>query len=158
MTHINSPGQPEVTVSTIMVPENASYDKVVSCQVAEGSGVQIICPLLHASDWFPVCLRRQWRRRDAPHSRGSNEGWIVSSPNWEGPNSTFIDIEGFQAGQSTLDPVRAILSSGKITGGQRCEGLDVGLQGWCTRFIICPGAQVRWCCDRWSDPGRTQCV
>merc|ERR1712014_334398 len=35
---------------------------------------------------------------------------------WEGPNSTFI--EGFQAGQATLDSVRAVLSSENITGVQ----------------------------------------
>lgn len=39
----NALGQPEVTVSTVMVPENASYDKVVSYQVAEDSGGQINC-------------------------------------------------------------------------------------------------------------------
>jgi hypothetical protein len=43
-----------------------------------------------------------------------NDGWIVSSPDWEGPNSTFI--EGVQAGQATLDSVRAALSSESITG------------------------------------------
>jgi hypothetical protein len=53
-----------------------------------------------------------------------NEGWIVSTPDWEGPNSTFI--EGFQAGQATLDSVRAVLSSGSIAGVKS----DAQVQMW----------------------------
>jgi hypothetical protein len=39
----NALGEPEVTVSTVIVPSNASYDKVVPFQVAEDSGGQINC-------------------------------------------------------------------------------------------------------------------
>jgi hypothetical protein len=39
----NAMGEPEVTVTTVLVPENASYDKVVNYQVAEDSGGQINC-------------------------------------------------------------------------------------------------------------------
>jgi len=111
----NALGQPEVTVSTVMVPNNASYDKVVSYQVAEDSGGQINCAPSYTLQTGSQAIYAGTGDVEMLLIIGAlNEGWIVSSPDWEGPNSTFI--EGVQAGQATLDSVRAVLSSGSITG------------------------------------------
>lgn len=121
----NALGQPEVTVSTVMVPENASYDKVVSYQVAEDSGGQINCAPSYTLQTGSQSIYAGTGDVEMLLILGAlNEGWIVSSPDWEGPNSTFI--EGFQAGQSTLDSVRAVLSSGQITGVKN----DAKVQMW----------------------------
>jgi hypothetical protein len=121
----NALGQPEVTVSTVMVPQNASYDKVVSYQVAEDSGGQINCAPSYTLQTGSQSIYAGTGDVEMLLILGAlNEGWIVSSPDWEGPNSTFI--EGFQAGQSTLDSVRAVLSSGKITGVKS----DAKVQMW----------------------------
>ncbi|KAB2099142.1 Lipase A [Alternaria gaisen] len=121
----NALGQPEVTVSTVMVPENASYDKVVSYQVAEDNGGQINCAPSYTLQTGSQSIYAGTGDVEMLLILGAlNEGWIVSSPDWEGPNSTFI--EGFQAGQSTLDSVRAVLSSGKITGVKS----DAKVQMW----------------------------
>lgn len=121
----NAMGQPEVTVSTVLVPNNASYDKVVSYQVAEDSGGQINCAPSYTLQTGSQALYAGTGDVEMFLIIGAlNEGWIVSTPDWEGPNSTFI--EGFQAGQATLDSVRAVLSSGSITGVKS----DAKVQMW----------------------------
>ena len=90
----NALGQPEVTVSTVMVPENASYDKVVSYQVAEDSGGQINCAPSYTLQTGSQSIHAGIGDVEMLLILGAlNEGWIVSSPDWEVPNSTFI--EGF---------------------------------------------------------------
>jgi hypothetical protein len=114
----NAMGQPEVTVTTVLVPENASYDKVVNYQVAEDSGGQINCAPSYTLQTGSQALYAGTGDVEMLLIIGAlDEGWIVNTPDWEGPNSTFI--EGFQAGQATLDSVRAVLSSGNITGVEK---------------------------------------
>jgi len=111
----NALGQPEVTVTTVMVPSNASYDKVVNYQVAEDSGGEINCNPSYTLQTGSQAQYAGTGNVEMLLILGAlDQGWIVNSPDWEGPNSTFI--EGFQAGQSTLDSVRAVLQSGSITG------------------------------------------
>jgi hypothetical protein len=43
-----------------------------------------------------------------------DQGWIVNIPDYEGPKAAYTS--GIQAGQATLDSVRAVLSSGLLTG------------------------------------------
>jgi hypothetical protein len=114
----NALGEPEVTVTTVLVPDNASYDKVVNYQVAEDSGGQINCAPSYTLQTGSQALYAGTGDVEMLLIIGAlNEGWIVNTPDWEGPNSTFI--EGFQAGQATLDSVRAVLSSGNITGVEK---------------------------------------
>ncbi|KAK4947212.1 hypothetical protein LTR10_013984 [Elasticomyces elasticus] len=111
----NALGEPEVTVTTVMVPGNFTLDKVVNYQVAEDSGGQINCAPSYTLQTGSKAHYAGTGDVEMLLILGAlNEGWVVNSPDWEGPNSTFI--EGFQAGQATLDSVRAVLSSGEITG------------------------------------------
>uniref|UniRef100_A0A060TBS2 ARAD1D29590p n=1 Tax=Blastobotrys adeninivorans TaxID=409370 RepID=A0A060TBS2_BLAAD len=43
-----------------------------------------------------------------------NEGWIVSTPDYQGPKSSFT--AGHMSGQATLDSIRAVLNSESFTG------------------------------------------
>lgn len=108
-------GKPTVTVTTVLVPFNADPKKVINYQVAEDSGGEINCAPSYA-------IQNQAALKDpgtanieaALIAAALNQGWIVNSPDWEGPKSTFV--AGFQAGYATLDSIRAALASESITG------------------------------------------
>jgi hypothetical protein len=105
----------EVPVSTVFVPSNASHDKVVSYQVAKDSGGQINCaPSYILQTGFQALYAGTDGVEMLLILGALNEEWTVSTPNWECPNSTFI--EGLQVGQATLDSVRAVLSPGSLAG------------------------------------------
>lgn len=111
----NALGEPDVTVTTVLVPQNASYDKVVNYQVAEDSGGLINCAPSYTLQTGSQSIYAGTGDVEMLLIIGAlDEGWIVNTPDWEGPKSTFI--EGVQAGQATLDSVRAVLSSTNITG------------------------------------------
>ncbi|KAG9511566.1 hypothetical protein KCV07_g10087, partial [Aureobasidium melanogenum] len=98
----NAFGEPEVTASTVIVPENESYDKAVSDQVAEDSGRQINCAPSYTLQTGSQALYAGTGDVEMLLNLGAlNEGYVVSTPDREGLNSTFI--ESFQAGQATLD-------------------------------------------------------
>jgi hypothetical protein len=111
----NSIGEPEVTVTTVLVPEDADYGKVVNYQVAEDSGGEVNCAPSYVLQTGSKSKYAGTGDVEVLLILGAlNQGWIVNTPDWEGPNSTFI--AGFQAGQATLDSVRAVRSSSNITG------------------------------------------
>jgi hypothetical protein len=107
-------GNPTVTVTTVLVPKNADPKKVVSYQVAEDSGGEINCaPSYTLQTGSEATYAGTGGIEAALIAAALNQGWIVSSPDWEGPKSTFVD--GLGAGQATLDSIRAALSSENIT-------------------------------------------
>lgn len=111
----DSLGNPIATVNTIMVPKNADYTKVVSYQVAEDSGGEINCaPSYTLQTGSNTTYAGTGGIEAALIAAALNNGWVVTSPDWEGPLSTFV--AGKQAGYATLDGVRSTLASGKITG------------------------------------------
>jgi hypothetical protein len=110
----DSMGNPIATVTTVLVPKNADPKKLVSYQVAEDSGGQINCaPSYTLQTGSEAIYAGTGGIEAALIAAALNQGWIVNSPDWEGPKSTFI--AGKQAGYATLDSIRAALSSGKTT-------------------------------------------
>jgi len=109
----DSLGNASAAVTTIIVPENANNSRVLSYQFAEDAA------WLNCAPSYVVQLGSN------PENFGSNgietlfiiaaldQGWIVNLPDYEGLQSAFTS--GLQAGQATLDSVRAALSSGDLT-------------------------------------------
>ena len=107
----DSLGNPEAAVTTVIVPYNADTTKLLSYQIAEDSS------------WLN-CAPSYGLQQGANSSSSSielllmiaalDQGWVVNTPDYEGPQSAFTS--GIQAGQATLDSVRAALASGSITG------------------------------------------
>lgn len=100
-------GNPSATVTTIMEPNNADKTKFVSYQVAEDSVA-------------PQCAT-SYQLRAGSNGTGTTagvelllidalleQGWMVSSPDYEGPNGAFLATA--QTAQGVLDGIRAALA------------------------------------------------
>jgi hypothetical protein len=109
----DSIGNPQAAVSTIIVPGNANYSRLLSYQTAEDAAWSGCAP--------SYTLRLGSDRNNGGSLAGEmlliiaalNEGYVVTIPDYEGPESAYTS--GIQAGQATLDSVRAALASGSIT-------------------------------------------
>lgn len=110
----DSLGNPEVTVTTIIVPYNANYERLISYQIATDAAYINCAPSYTLQTGTNVKYAGTGSVEVFLVTAALNQGWVVSLPDWEGPNATFV--EGRQAGQSTLDSVRAALKSTSITG------------------------------------------
>lgn len=107
-------GNPTATVTTVLVPKNADPKKLVSYQVAEDSGGEINCaPSYTLQTGSNTTYAGTGGIEAALIAAALNQGWIVNTPDWEGPKSTFV--AGLQAGYATLDSIRAALASGSTT-------------------------------------------
>ena len=111
----DSLGNPQATVTTIIVPHRADPKKLLSYQIAE-DGAYINC----APSYM---LQLSSKLEDGSSTSAIetlfiiaalDQGWIVNSPDYEGPLGAFAS--GLQAGQAVLDSVRAALASGSVTG------------------------------------------
>lgn len=107
-------GEPLASVTTVIVPHDADYGKLLSYQV------EIDSPW---NGCFPSITLQQSLANIASVSSqygllwvmsALEKGWVVSVPDHDGPNAAFG--AGILAGQVTLDSVRAALQSGAITG------------------------------------------
>ncbi|KAA8570810.1 hypothetical protein MFRU_011g01350 [Monilinia fructicola] len=110
----DSLGNRAAAVTTIIIPENANYSRVLSYQTAADS-VSSSCSISYTL-----------QLGSDPSKTGVNsaetlliisaldQGWIVNIPDYEGLDGAFTS--GIQAGQATLDSVRASLCSGCLTG------------------------------------------
>ncbi|KAI5268793.1 secretory lipase-like protein 1 precursor [Aureobasidium subglaciale] len=109
----DSLGNAQAAASTIILPQNANFSRLLSYQTAEDAA------------WDGCAPSYTVRQYSDSNNGGSlagemliiiaalNEGYVVSIPDYEGPKSAYTS--GIQAGQATLDSVRAALASGSIT-------------------------------------------
>ncbi|KAF5974254.1 LIP-domain-containing protein [Fusarium coicis] len=105
-------GSPQASVSTIIIPYNADYSKVISYQIAEDAAY-INCSHSYVLQQGTNTTYAGTSSIEVLLMAGAlRQGWVISSPDWEGPQSSFI--EGVQARQSTLDSIRAALKSNKF--------------------------------------------
>lgn len=111
-------GNAASTVSTILVPENADYTKLVSYQVAEDAA-------------YPNCAPSYGFQFGSSSTGGVGgeivteleiilietllkQGWVVTVPDHLGPKATFL--ANLRSGYSTLDNIRAAIASSSFTG------------------------------------------
>ncbi|OAA71678.1 secretory lipase 1 precursor [Akanthomyces lecanii RCEF 1005] len=110
----DSQGKPQATVTTIIVPENADPSKLLSYQIAEDAS-WINCAPSYALQSIKNPLNGITANVEIILIIAAlKQGWIVNTPDYEGPGAAFSS--GIQAGQATLDSIRAALASENITG------------------------------------------
>lgn len=103
----NALGDAEAAVTTLLVPENnGNSSRLISYQIAEDAAWIGCAP--------SYTLTQKGNSPDSSLQQLINLGYYVSTPDYEGPSSSFT--AGLQAGHAVLDSVRAVLSSGNITG------------------------------------------
>lgn len=106
--------QPIVVMSTIFVPHNANYSRLLSYQVAEDAA------LIDCSPSYAMQLYSNPRTYISAQiefmlvAAALNDGWIVTVPDHEGPKSTCV--VGWLAGYAVLNSIKAALQSGNQTG------------------------------------------
>lgn len=100
-------GNPSAIVTTVIQPFNADPSKLVSYQIAEdAAGTD--CAVSYAIEvGAPPISTIATQAEMIVVSAILNEGWYVVTPDYEGFNGEFT--VGQQAGQATLDSVRAAL-------------------------------------------------
>ena len=110
----DSTGDPQATVTTIIIPYNANSTRLLSYQIAEDSASPNCPPSYTLQDGTGLLDAGSATLEIFCIVAALNQGWIVNIPDYEGPQAAFPS--GIQAGQATLDSVRAALASGNITG------------------------------------------
>ncbi|KAH7014081.1 secretory lipase-domain-containing protein [Microdochium trichocladiopsis] len=119
-------GNPQASVSTIIIPYNADFSKVVSYQIAEDAAYINCAPSYVLQTGSNTAYAGTGSIEVLLMAGALKQGWVVSTPDWEGPQSSFI--EGFQAAYSTLDSIRAALKSTTFTGVK--PSADVQMWGY----------------------------
>ncbi|KAA8917591.1 hypothetical protein TRICI_000284 [Trichomonascus ciferrii] len=111
----NTSGAPIATVTTVLVPHNPDVSKVLSYQILEDASY-INCAPSYGIQFkaSPEAIVAQGEF--LLMASALNEGWIVVTPDYQGPYSAFT--AGYLSGYATLDSIRAVLRSGNITGIQ----------------------------------------
>ncbi|KAA8644126.1 hypothetical protein EYZ11_006543 [Aspergillus tanneri] len=109
-------GKATATVSTVLIPHNADFSKLLSYQVAEDAANPNCAPSyafqLHAAtDGILGLVLPQAELLLI--AAALNKGWIVTAPDHLGPKSAFL--ANSLSGHAVLDNVRAALSSSDIT-------------------------------------------
>ncbi|KAH7311068.1 secretory lipase-like protein 1 precursor [Rhexocercosporidium sp. MPI-PUGE-AT-0058] len=107
-------GDASAAVTTVIIPNKGNSSRLLSYQFAEDAA------------WANCAPSYTIRLGSNPKNFGSNgvetlfiiaalnRRWIVNLPDYQGLQSAFTS--GIQAGQATLDSVRAALASGSLTG------------------------------------------
>ncbi|KAF9885687.1 hypothetical protein FE257_012669 [Aspergillus nanangensis] len=103
-------GNAEATVTTLLVPHNASDDKLLSYQTGEDAVYLNCAPSYGLQQGAETSSSTP---EIALISAALNQGWYVSVPDYEGPNSSVTANP--QAAHATLDNIRAVLKSGSFS-------------------------------------------
>lgn len=110
-------GEPITTVTTVMVPHNADYTKVLSYQVAQDAADRTCSPsfgLQQFADAGEALALIMPQVEYLFMSAALNKGYVVIVPDHLGPKSAFL--ANTLSGQAVLDNVRAALASTDFTG------------------------------------------
>lgn len=106
-------GNPQAVVTTVIVPTNADYTKHLSYQIEYDSAWTGCNPSVALQQGLdPDSFAAQYSI--LLYIAALNQGWVVSTSDYEGSQAAFT--AGKQAGQATLDSIRAVLKSESITG------------------------------------------
>lgn len=102
-------GNPIATTTTVIIPANADFAKLLSYQVVYDTS-DVDCSPSYAIQEGGSFLS------DNGYTYPLTVGWVVNTPDYEGPQAAFTN--GPISGQATLDSIRAALASTSITGVQ----------------------------------------
>ncbi|KAL8287150.1 hypothetical protein RQP46_003602 [Phenoliferia psychrophenolica] len=119
-------GNPQTTVTTLMVPSNAVSDRVIIYANAENSNSINCAPSYLIQKGANTSSQTADGGEQATYEGALLQGWIVALPDHEGPNSAYA--YGPQAGHAVLDSVRATLAFGPNVG--LLPTAKVGLWGY----------------------------
>lgn len=109
----DSRGNATAIVTTVLEPYNANASRLLSYQFAEDSASQNCAPsysMLFGAKMDTVVLQAEMLLLTV----GLSRGWYVVAPDYEGQVGSFT--AGRLAGHSTLDSIRAVLTTENITG------------------------------------------
>ncbi|WFD35412.1 hypothetical protein MCUN1_002266 [Malassezia cuniculi] len=140
-TSANLPSKPSFTVTTVLVPHRADKSKLVSIASPENANSMKCAPsylfrysgILELDNFEP-----RWEQMI--YTLFLEEGWIVASPDHQGPESA--SAAGFYQGHMTLDGIRAAINAPEVgidrdnvkiighgySGGAIANGWAAGLQ------------------------------
>ncbi|KAL4804393.1 secretory lipase-domain-containing protein [Aspergillus unguis] len=110
-------GDPIVTVTTVLIPHNADYTKVLSYQVAQDAADPNCSPsfaLQKYSDAGEALALVMPQLEYLFMNAALSKGFVIIVPDHLGPKSAFL--ANTLSGQAVLDNVRAALASTDITG------------------------------------------
>ncbi|KAL5336620.1 secretory lipase-domain-containing protein [Aspergillus crustosus] len=110
-------GDPITTVTTVLIPHNADYTKVLSYQVAQDAADPNCSPsfaIQQFSDAGEALALIMPQLEYLFMSSALNKGYVVIIPDHLGPRSAFL--ANHLSGQAVLDNVRAALASTSFTG------------------------------------------
>lgn len=110
----NSKDQPTATVTTVIVPHNADFSKLLSYQIEYDSAWTGCDPSYALQRGAPPVQELFGQYSILVYTAALDKGWVVATPDYEGPNAAFV--AGKISGRATLDGVRAALRSERVTG------------------------------------------
>ena len=109
----DSLGNASAAVTTVIVPSNANTTRLLSYQTAEDASWANCAPSYTLQLGSNLFDNGPATAEELLMIAALDQGWILNVPDYEGLNAAYVS--GIQAGQATLDSVRAALSSGSIT-------------------------------------------
>ncbi|KAE8445253.1 hypothetical protein EG329_013625 [Mollisiaceae sp. DMI_Dod_QoI] len=122
----NSQGNPDTAVTTVMVPANGNYSRLISYQDVQDSAY-VDCAPSYALQVGSTSKNKLSKASTFFEAGLLSLGWIVSIPDYQGSQAAFSS--GLQAGHATLDSIRAVLSSSSIT-GIAPQDVDITMWGY----------------------------
>lgn len=110
-------GEPITTATTVLVPHNANYTKVLSYQVAQDAADRACSPSFALQQFADAGEALSLVMPQIEYlfmSAALNKGYVVLVPDHLGPKSAFL--ANTLSGQAVLDNLRAALASTDFTG------------------------------------------
>ncbi|CAN6674025.1 hypothetical protein TRVA0_050S00342 [Trichomonascus vanleenenianus] len=110
-------GKPEATVTTVLVPNNADFNKLLSYQIPVDAAY-VNCAASYSLQMGSNINAFTSQAELALIEYCLDLGWIVNAPDFDGPKAALTAAT--QSGQATLDSIRAVLNYSKnITGVEK---------------------------------------
>lgn len=122
----NSLGNPDIAITTILVPNNGNSSRLVSFQDIQDASY------INCAPSYAMQVGSSWNNtlsKDSSLFEGGllAQGYTVNIPDYQGSEAAFSS--GTQSGQATLDSIRAALSSSNIT-GIASNNVDIVMWGY----------------------------
>lgn len=118
---------PMATVTTVLVPNKPRENKLVAMMPYQDSNYVGCAPSYMIQQGAPVQNNSIQSLEELMWTSILNDGWIMTVPDHEGPNSSFAI--GPMAGHASLDAIRATLSFDKLKMDKKSPVVGTGYSG-----------------------------